>query len=83
MTKTSVKYAIAAIAICGTIAFVALSPVSANSSFQTSGYLPDQIQNQARDVLPAINTYGDTGLPESFPAEKQGSMEDAAPQMYS
>jgi hypothetical protein len=73
----------AAVALFGIIVFVALSPVSASSSFETSSYLPDQVQNQAKDVEPMINTYGDTGLPQSFPVENQGSLEDAAPQMYS
>jgi hypothetical protein len=83
MIKNPTPLAIAAAIFVLSGIFLGLSPVSAsNASYGTSGYLPDQVQNQAKDVEPMINTYGDTGLPESFPVEKQGSLEDAAPQMY-
>ena len=62
------------------------SPVSAsNASFAaSSGYLPDQVANQAKEVLPAIDEYGDTGLSKSFPVESvdPAGWIDAAPQMY-
>ena len=86
MTKTNtMKIAIVAAAVCGTLALAGLSPVSASSGFETSaGYLPEQIVNHgtAVEAVPA-DSYGDTGLSGSFPKVEQPSLEDAAPQMYS
>ena len=85
MTKTIVKYAVAAMAVCGTLAVASMSPVPANGGFEASTtYLPEQIVNHgtAVETVPA-DSYGDTGLSKSFPKVEQPSMEDAAPQMYS
>ena len=75
----------AAIALCSIVVFMALSPVSAShESFAGSaGYLPEQITNQAKEVLPAIDEYGDTGLSKSFPKEPVELLFDATPEMYS
>jgi len=74
----------AAIAVCGTLILGALSPVSASSAYPTSaGYFPDQFVNQAKEIEPAIDTDGDTGLPKVFPKEPVDSLIDAAPEMYS
>ena len=86
MTKNSstVAFVVAAIAVCGTIVLSALSPVSASTAYPTSaGYFPDQFVNQAKEIEPAIDTYGDTGLPMVFPKESVDSLVDAAPEMYS
>jgi hypothetical protein len=80
----AVKLAVAAAAVCGTLALAALSPVSADSGFEAaSSYLPEQIANQgtAVETVPA-DGYGDTGLSRTFPVESQASQEDAAPKMY-
>ena len=82
--SNTVALFVAAIAFCGTLVLAALSPVSASTAYQTStGYFPDQFVNQAKEIEPAIDTYGDTGLPKVFPKEPVDSLIDAAPEMYS
>ena len=51
----------------------------------SSGYFPDQFVNQAKEIEPMVDTYGDTGLPAFFPNEVVSSYDtiDATPQMYS
>jgi len=82
---TPLALAAAVFAVCGAI--LALSPVSANNtSFPAStGYFPDEFVNQAKDIEPMPNTYGDTGLPLSLPEEavKPASWTDSTPEMYS
>jgi hypothetical protein len=57
----------------------------APASARLSGFSPDadQYVNQAKEIEPAIDTHGDTGLPKAFPKELVDSLIDAAPQMYS
>ena len=61
------------------------SAPATNAAVGGSGYFPDQFVNQAKEIEPMIDTYGDTGLPTSFPNEVVSpyDMIDAAPQMYS
>lgn len=82
--SSTVALVVAAIAVCGTLVLAALSPVSASTAYPTSaGYFPDQFVNQAKEIEPAIDTYGDTGLSKVFPQEPVDSLIDAAPEMYS
>lgn len=79
-----VALVVATLAVCGTLALSALSPVSASGAYPTSaGYFPDQFVNQGKGIEPAMDTFGDLGLPNSFPKEPVDSLIDAAPQMYS
>jgi hypothetical protein len=82
--SSTVALVVAVIAICGTFVLGTMSPVSANTAYPTSaGYFPDQFVNQAKEIEPAIDTHGDTGLPKVFPKEPVDSLIDAAPEMYS
>jgi len=83
-SSNTVALVVAAIAVCGTLALAALSPVSASSTYPTSaGYFPDQFVNQAKEIEPALDTYGDTGLSKAFPKESGDSLIDSTPEMYS
>ena len=67
MTKTSVKFAVAALATCGTLALASLSPVSASDGLELSpDYLPDQIVSQPQDNG-AVGRTDTTGLPAVYP----------------
>ena len=74
----------AAAALCGILALLAFAPVSAsNAGFSASTeYLPAQIQNQAKQVEPAVYEYGDAGLSKTFPKLPVEDLSDAAPMMY-
>ncbi|HTQ74373.1 MAG TPA: hypothetical protein VMI74_08790 [Burkholderiales bacterium] len=74
----------AAVALCGILALLAFAPVSAsNASFSASTeYLPEQIVNQAKDIVPQVYEYSDVGLAKTFPKQEAASYEDAAPMMY-
>ena len=80
----TVATAFGALAVASIIAMAALSPVSASSaSYGSTGYFPDQYTNQAKEILPAVDEYGDTGLPKTFPAVDPSSWIDSTPEMYS
>lgn len=84
INTNTTKLAVAAAAVCATLALAALSPVSASSGFEASAaYLPEQIANRgtAIESVPA-DSYGDSGLSKAFPKEDSASLEDAAPKMY-
>jgi hypothetical protein len=80
-----VALAVAAFAVCASLALAGLSPVSANSaSYPTStGYFPDQYVNQAKEIEPMPNTDGDTGLSTTFPAIDPANWIDSTPEIYS
>ena len=60
------------------------SPVKASNTYgAAAGYFPDQYVNQAKDVLPAIDEFGDSGLDKTFPAVDPSSWTDSTPEMYS
>jgi hypothetical protein len=59
------------------------SAPATHAAVDASGYFPDQFVNQAKEIEPMIDTYGDTGLPTSFPVVNPYELIDATPQMYS
>ena len=78
-----VATAFGALAVGSIFAMAALSPVRASNTYGASVYFPDQYVNQAKDIVPAIDEYGDTGLPKTFPAVDPSSWTDSTPEMYS
>jgi hypothetical protein len=81
-------YKLSAMAVVIGLIFAMMMGASApatHAASSASGYFPDQFVNQAKEIEPMIDTYGDTGLSNSFPDEvvSPDDMIDAAPQMYS
>ena len=63
MTKTSMQYAIAAIAVCGTLALASMSPVLAGDAIQLSPV--EQVASQPKNGQPAVRS--ESGMPKIKP----------------